>query len=154
MAGTDGGQHASLSQQQQQQQHTDQPVGCSPLQAWRQGRLTLSFSGGGFLLPYHLGVYQSLAAMGVVSRATPMAGSSAGSLVSWKWLCSSKYCPDAECVQSLIAILRHWTQVVGAIKSGLSLQQQMDSCVAAAHNCKEHGINSRLRKVLKAQLNQ
>jgi len=68
-------------QQQQQQQQQDE-VWCSPLEAWQQGQLTLSFSGGGFLLPYHLGVYQSLAAMGLVSTTTPMAGASAGSLVS------------------------------------------------------------------------
>jgi predicted acylesterase/phospholipase RssA len=59
-----------------------QHVPCSPfVEAWQHGKLTLGFSGGGFLLPYHLGVYQSLAAMGIVSSATPMAGSSAGSLV-------------------------------------------------------------------------
>lgn len=64
-----------LSHQQQQQQ-------CTPVQAWQHGSLTLGFSGGGFLLPYHLGVYHSLAKMQIVSEATPMAGSSAGSLVS------------------------------------------------------------------------
>lgn len=64
--------------------NTDTPVHCTPVQAWQQNKLSCGFSGGGFLLPYHLGCYQSLAAMGIVSPTeTPMAGSSAGSLVSW-----------------------------------------------------------------------
>eukprot|EP00878_Enallax_costatus_P040243 GHUV01046304.1.p2 GENE.GHUV01046304.1~~GHUV01046304.1.p2 ORF type:complete len:108 (-),score=20.90 GHUV01046304.1:213-536(-) len=53
-----------------------------PVEAWKQGKLTIGWSGGGFLLPYFLGVYQSLAAMGIAHAGTPMAGSSAGSLVS------------------------------------------------------------------------
>lgn len=43
-------------------------------------------------------------------------------------------------------------QVVGGIKSGLTLQQQMDSFMEAAHACREGGVNGRLRSVLKAQL--
>lgn len=43
-------------------------------------------------------------------------------------------------------------QVVGGIKSGLTLQQQMDSFLEAAHSCREGGVNGRLRSVLKAQL--
>lgn len=53
-----------------------------PVEAWKEGKLTIGWSGGGFLLPYFLGVYQSLAAMGIIHAGTPMAGSSAGSLVS------------------------------------------------------------------------
>eukprot|EP00882_Tetradesmus_deserticola_P023259 GHRQ01025307.1.p1 GENE.GHRQ01025307.1~~GHRQ01025307.1.p1 ORF type:complete len:185 (+),score=68.33 GHRQ01025307.1:400-954(+) len=94
----------------------------TPLQAWQQRQLTLGFSGGGFLLPYHLGVYQALAVMGLVDASTPMAGSSAGSLV------------------------------VASIKSGLSLQQQMDSFLAAAADCRHGGVAGRLRAVLKVQL--
>lgn len=62
-------------------QHMQQGPSSPFVEAWQHGKLTLGFSGGGFLLPYHLGVYQSLAAMGIVSGTTPMAGSSAGSLV-------------------------------------------------------------------------
>ncbi|KAF6259348.1 hypothetical protein COO60DRAFT_1016014 [Scenedesmus sp. NREL 46B-D3] len=76
----------------------------------------------GFLLPYHLGVYQALAVMGLVDASTPMAGSSAGSLV------------------------------VASIKAGLSLQQQMDSFLEAAADCRQGGVAGRLRAVLKAQL--
>jgi hypothetical protein len=43
-------------------------------------------------------------------------------------------------------------QVIGGIKSGLTLQQQMDSFLEAAHACREGGVNGRLRQVLKAQL--
>jgi hypothetical protein len=68
-------QHSQLAQQQL-------TSFCTPVEAWQHGKLTLGFSGGGFLLPYHLGVFHSLAKMGIVSTATPMAGSSAGSLVS------------------------------------------------------------------------
>lgn len=68
--------------QQQQSQLAQQTSFCSPVEAWQHGKLTLGFSGGGFLLPYHLGVFHGLAKMGIVSTATPMAGSSAGSLVS------------------------------------------------------------------------
>jgi predicted acylesterase/phospholipase RssA len=52
------------------------------VEAWRNGQLTLGFSGGGFLLPYHLGVFRTLAAGGIVSVDSTMAGSSAGALVS------------------------------------------------------------------------
>lgn len=57
------------------------PSETNPVTAWKHGKLTIGFSGGGFLLPYHLGVYQSLAAMGIAHSSMPMAGSSAGSLV-------------------------------------------------------------------------
>jgi NAD(P)H-dependent FMN reductase len=43
-------------------------------------------------------------------------------------------------------------QVVGGIKSGLTLQQQMNSFLEAAHACREGGVSGRLRQVLKAQL--
>eukprot|EP00879_Flechtneria_rotunda_P017169 GHRR01017981.1.p1 GENE.GHRR01017981.1~~GHRR01017981.1.p1 ORF type:complete len:180 (+),score=51.69 GHRR01017981.1:264-803(+) len=92
------------------------------LEAWQKGQLTLGFSGGGFLLPYHLGVYQALAIMGIANASTPMAGASAGSLV------------------------------VASIKAGLTLQQQMGSFLEAAHNCRQRGVMGRLRAVLKAQL--
>ncbi|XVE67347.1 hypothetical protein DITRI_Ditri08aG0153400 [Diplodiscus trichospermus] len=41
-----------------------------------------SFSGGGFLLPYHLGVAQFLIETGYIKETTPLAGSSAGAVVS------------------------------------------------------------------------
>eukprot|EP00878_Enallax_costatus_P021256 GHUV01022498.1.p1 GENE.GHUV01022498.1~~GHUV01022498.1.p1 ORF type:complete len:257 (+),score=34.26 GHUV01022498.1:168-938(+) len=93
-----------------------------PVEAWKQGKLTIGWSGGGFLLPYFLGVYQSLAAMGIAHAGTPMAGSSAGSLV------------------------------VGSIKAGLTLQQQFESFLDAGHDCRSNGVNGRLRQVLKTQL--
>lgn len=77
--------HSTSSKQQLTDQADVQPHildFASPAEAWQHGKLTLGFSGGGFLLPYHLGVFHSLAKMGIVSSATPMAGSSAGSLVS------------------------------------------------------------------------
>ncbi|KAL4383099.1 hypothetical protein GQ457_15G027760 [Hibiscus cannabinus] len=40
-----------------------------------------SFSGGGFLLPYHLGVAQFLIEKGYIKETTPLAGSSAGAIV-------------------------------------------------------------------------
>lgn len=45
-------------------------------------------------------------------------------------------------------------QVASGIKAGLSLQQQMDSFLEAAAACREGGVNGRLRKVLKTQLQQ
>lgn len=62
-------------------QSTVPDASISPVTAWNQKKLTMGFSGGGFLLPYHLGVYQGLAIMGIADPSMPMAGSSAGSLV-------------------------------------------------------------------------
>jgi hypothetical protein len=45
-------------------------------------------------------------------------------------------------------------QVVSGIKVGLSLQQQMDSFMQAAAACRQGGVNGRLRKILKTQLQQ
>jgi len=60
--------------------------------------------------------------MGIADARMPMAGASAGSLV------------------------------VASIKSGLTIQQQLDSFWAAAENCRQQGVFGRLRSVLKAQL--
>jgi hypothetical protein len=46
------------------------------------------------------------------------------------------------------------SQVVSGIKSGLSLQQQLDSFMEVAQACRQDGVNGRLRKVLKAQLHK
>lgn len=118
----DGGNSSPAHVQQHPQQQRQECRGSPAVEAWEQGQLTLGFSGGGFLLPYHLGVYHSLEKMQIVSQATPMAGSSAGSLV------------------------------VGGIKAGISLQQQMDSFLEVAHAAKEGGVQGRLRQLLKAQL--
>lgn len=45
-------------------------------------------------------------------------------------------------------------QVVAGIKCGLSLQQQMESFMQAARECRQSGVAGRLRAVLKAQLNR
>lgn len=45
-------------------------------------------------------------------------------------------------------------QVVGGIKAGLSLQQQVDSFLDAAAACRQGGVNGRLRKVLKDTLHK
>lgn len=42
--------------------------------------------------------------------------------------------------------------MVGGIKAGLSLQQQMDSFLEVAHAAREGGVQGRLRHLLKAQL--
>jgi hypothetical protein len=42
--------------------------------------------------------------------------------------------------------------VVAGIKTGLTLQQQMDGFLEVAANCRQHGVRLRLRRVLKAQL--
>eukprot|EP00775_Hariotina_reticulata_P005459 gene5459-5693_t len=65
---------------------------------------------------------RALAVMGIADASMPMAGASAGSLV------------------------------VASIKSGLTIQQQLDSFWEAAHNCRQQGVIGRLRSVLKAQL--
>ena len=61
--------------------------------------------------------------------------------------CSSLWQPCFCCDASTCTL-----QVVGGIKSGLTLQQQMDSFLEAAQACREGGVNGRLRQVLKAQL--
>jgi hypothetical protein len=40
------------------EEQTATQVNTTAVEAWRCKQLTLGFSGGGFLLPYHLGVYQ------------------------------------------------------------------------------------------------
>lgn len=55
-------------------------------------------------------------------------------------------------VQLRHAILIAWLQVVGSIKAGLTVQQQFESFLEAGHDCRNHGVNGRLRRVLKAQL--
>jgi predicted acylesterase/phospholipase RssA len=77
--------HDSSSSSDEQQRPAGTPDAqheTTPVEAWRNGQLTLGFSGGGFLLPYHLGVFRTLAAGGIVSVDSTMAGSSAGALVS------------------------------------------------------------------------
>jgi hypothetical protein len=92
------------------------------VKAWRRGRLGLGFSGAGFLLPYFLGAYECLEAMGIVNRDTPMAGASSGSLV------------------------------VASVKVGLTLEKQMESFLEVAADCRKLGVKARLRSALKAQL--
>ncbi|KAE8656366.1 Acyl transferase/acyl hydrolase/lysophospholipase superfamily protein isoform 2 [Hibiscus syriacus] len=56
------------------------------IEAEKEGRVItspgFSFSGGGFLLPYHLGVAQFLIEKGYIKETTPLAGTSAGAIVS------------------------------------------------------------------------
>ena len=59
-------------------QHADNPV----LSAVRESRLGFSFSGGGFLLPYFVGVVKALQSLGLMGPTTQVAGSSAGSLIA------------------------------------------------------------------------
>ncbi|GFH08189.1 patatin [Haematococcus lacustris] len=56
--------------------------------AWKAGRLGLTFSGGGFLLSYHLGVLEALQGIGVIQPGlTPVAGASSGSLAAAAFHC-------------------------------------------------------------------
>lgn len=52
------------------------------LDAVREKRLGFSFSGGGFLLPYFVGVVKALQSLGLMGPSTQVAGSSAGSLIA------------------------------------------------------------------------
>jgi hypothetical protein len=131
--------------------------------------------------------------MGLVNASTPMAGSSAGSLVRPRCygcllllksaaadaaiitpqplcvgvcyvhitrLSHGQLMPGRLCkqhVQTVAHILCACCticarQVVASIKSGLSLQQQMNSFLEAAADCRQGGVAGRLRAVLKAQL--
>ncbi|GFH28674.1 patatin, partial [Haematococcus lacustris] len=56
--------------------------------AWKAGCLGLTFSGGGFLLSYHLGVLEALQGIGVIQPGlTPVAGASSGSLAAAAFHC-------------------------------------------------------------------
>eukprot|EP00798_Chlamydomonas_sp_ICE-L_P003313 gene3313-13340_t len=60
---------------------TDNSDPASLLQAVQEGSVGFSFSGGGFLMAYHVGAYRSLLRLGLLSPgSTHVAGSSAGSL--------------------------------------------------------------------------
>lgn len=52
------------------------------LSAAKANSLGFSFSGGGFLLPYFVGVVKVLQSLGLITDQTHVAGSSAGSLVA------------------------------------------------------------------------
>jgi hypothetical protein len=88
----------------------------------------MGFSGGGFLLPYHLGAYQSLAAMGIVSSATPMAGSSAGSLVR----------PTTCCLDLSLRNLK-FSRVLG--RTGVRDLKETACCVYTAALCISPGAH-------------
>jgi hypothetical protein len=45
-------------------------------------------------------------------------------------------------------------QIVSALKAGLTLQEQMDSFLEVAADCRTHGVKGRLRRLLKHQLHK
>ena len=54
-------------------------------------KIGFSFSPGGFLFTYHLGVLEALAEHGYINEETPLAGSSAGALAIRIRPCSCSY---------------------------------------------------------------
>lgn len=52
------------------------------LKAYKAGSLGVGFSGGGFLLPYHLGVAARFKELGIITPKTNVSGASAGSLTA------------------------------------------------------------------------
>ncbi|KXZ42156.1 hypothetical protein GPECTOR_194g324 [Gonium pectorale] len=94
------------------------------LDALQSGRLAISFSGGGFLLPYFIGVAEVLQQLGVLrpGGATPVAGSSAGSLIASSLAC------------------------------GLTPDEMYDSFVDSVRDCRANGSYRRLLDVVSRQL--
>lgn len=45
-----------------------------------------------------------------------------------------------------------YLQVAASIKAGLTLQQQMQCFFDVGNDCRRNGVNGRLRRVLKSQL--
>ncbi|KAL6760294.1 hypothetical protein V8C86DRAFT_1129211 [Haematococcus lacustris] len=95
--------------------------------AWKAGRLGLTFSGGGFLLSYHLGVLEALQGVGVIQPGlTPVAGASSGSLAAAAFHC-------------------HMTQTGG---------RAMACVLGLAAACRQGGTRLRLGGLLRQQLMQ
>ncbi|GLC38577.1 hypothetical protein PLESTF_001545400 [Pleodorina starrii] len=108
--------------------------------AHKAGRLAITFSGGGFLLPYFIGVADALLQLGVLrlggaattnaatattataAGPTPLAGSSAGSLVAASLAC------------------------------GLTPARILDSFLDSVRDCRTNGSYRRLEEVLHRQL--
>lgn len=88
--------------------------------------LAISFSGGGFLLPYFLGVADSLISAGVLRphgpAPTALAGASAGSLIAASLAC------------------------------GITPDQVYDSFLSSVNDCRTNGSYRRLNQVLIRQL--
>ncbi|GFR45503.1 hypothetical protein Agub_g6891, partial [Astrephomene gubernaculifera] len=92
--------------------------------AFRSGNIGITFSGAGFLLPYFIGVTEVLQHLRVLrpGRSTPVAGSSAGSLVAVSIAC------------------------------GLSMTQMYDSFLDTVRDCRTNGSYRRLDVVLRRWL--
>ncbi|CAL5219418.1 g1247 [Coccomyxa viridis] len=86
--------------------------------ALRKNKLAFGFSAGGLLFPYYIGVVEQLEDLGVLSERTPLAGSSAGSLI-------------AACYHS-----------------GLTAKTVTEACLVLADDCRVNGTRGRLGEVL------
>jgi len=86
--------------------------------------LGFSFSPGGLLFPYHLGVLNVLAKNLYITNATPLAGSSAGAIA------------------------------VAALAAGIDLDEALDACIRISHRCKElGGARGKLHFLLVEEMN-
>lgn len=95
------------------------PLESGPVAMQKHG---FGFSAGGLLFPYYVGVAWTLKELGVLKDETPVAGSSAGSLVA------------------------------ATIKSGLTLDQTIDATLVMAYELRNGGTRHRLGPVLQSTL--
>ena len=84
----------------------------------------IGFSAGGLLFPYYCGVVQQLAASGVLTDSTPVAGASAGSLIA------------------------------AAVAAGLSMSDMIESLRHLSRDLREHGTRGRLRGAVERTLRE
>eukprot|EP00798_Chlamydomonas_sp_ICE-L_P020989 gene20989-27846_t len=73
----------------------------SLLEAVQEGSVGFSFSGGGFLLAYHVGAYRSLLGLGLLTPGSHVAGSSAGALIA---ACISSGLSPENCAEAVRAV--------------------------------------------------
>ena len=99
-------------------------------------QLGLTFSPGGFLFPYYVGVAYELQRLGHLTASTPLGGSSAGAIVSASVACGLSEADVRQCL----------SRFLGAARAGaplnLALREQLGRILPddAPQKAREHGL--------------